>query len=55
MKIVFGMPDNVKALFINYLLFTDSDIRLECKPIGSDELHEGNLIKIEPKSKRKEE
>ena len=54
MTIVLDIPDNVRGLFINYLLFTDSDIRLECKPIGADELHKGNLIKIEPKAERKE-
>ena len=49
MKITLDVPDTICCAFLSYVFTTEAwSMRMGCKSIGTDELHDGAEITVNP-------
>lgn len=48
MKITLDIPNETICGFYNYVYWTETGLAMGVKQMGSDELKDGNVLKVEP-------
>ena len=48
MRIILDVPDTTLCAFVNYIFHTDTGMKMGVRSIQTEELSDGNVIKVEP-------
>jgi hypothetical protein len=52
MKITLDIPDNTRCAFFDFVFGDYLGMSMQCRPIESDELHDGAVIVIKSKEEK---